>query len=256
MAEHKGFDASEKKKRKAISEGNVLKVPFFYQIMYFSFLILSTYACCNINFDKKINEIKQCIVNPFNMLQSCVESYLESFVLFCFLPILVSLLLVVAVIGFNNRKNFFILSLAKFDFKKVNPVSGVLNFFGSFRDIWLLCIKLLLLISVLAYFLRNKIAFLINEFLQNNDWFSYLNIFKNFLIYVVIAFFIGALIEYLIKKHRYNCELSMSRDELKREYKEDEGDPYIKSQRKNLHEAILMQKIEEKVRNSKVVIVD
>ncbi|MGI6681189.1 MAG: EscU/YscU/HrcU family type III secretion system export apparatus switch protein [Bdellovibrionota bacterium] len=256
MAEYKGFDASEKKKRKALEEGNVLKVPYFNQILYFSLLILTTYISISSNFNKKINGIKQCVINPFNMIQSCVGLYTESLFIFCFIPMLISLLLVIAIIGFNNRKNLLVWSLARPNFKKVNPVSGLVNFFGSFKDIWLTILKLAVLFIFLCFFLKSKITFLINNFFQDNELSLYLSILKNFLIYAAIIFFITAIIEYQIKKRRYACELSMSQDELKREYKEDEGDPLIKSQRRNMHEAILMQKIEEKVRKSKVIIVD
>lgn len=256
MAEYKGFDASDKKKRKALQEGNVLRVPYFYQIVYFSLLILTSYISIAVNFENKAASLKQCVINPFNMLQSCVELYVESFIVFCFIPMIVSLILLVAIIGYINRKNFLIFSLAKFNLKKVNPASGFINFFSSFKDIWLMGVKLLFLVVFLVYFLRNKITFLMSQFLQDVNFIMYLGIFKNFLVGVILAFFAGAIIEYFVKKRRYNCELSMSIDELKREYKEDEGDPHIKSQRKSLHEAILMQKIEEKVKKAKVIIVD
>ena len=54
MAEYKGFDASEKKKKKALEEGNTFKVPYFNQILYFSFLILSTYICITINYESNV----------------------------------------------------------------------------------------------------------------------------------------------------------------------------------------------------------
>ncbi len=256
MAEYKGFDASEKKKKKALEEGNTFKVPYFNQILYFSFLILSTYICITINYESKKNKIKQCVINPFNMLQSCIEVYSESLVLFCFLPMIISLILTLSVMGYNNRKNFFIWSLAKIDLKKVNPINGFKNFFGSFKDIWITCIKLALIAIFIICFLKNKITFLLSNFLQDYNLVLILNIFKNFSIYAIVVFFLGAIIEYFVKKRRYSCELSMSQDELKREYKEDEGDPLLKSERKHLHESLLMQKIEAKVRNSKVIIVD
>ena len=256
MAEYKGFDASEQKKRKALKEGNVFKVPYFNQTLYFSLLILSSYVCIRVNYENKINQIKQCVINPFNMLESCTRLYSESLVLFCFLPMIISLVLTLAIIGYNNRKNFIIWSLAKINLKKVNPVSGFKNFFSSFKDVWITCIKILLILVFILFFLKSKISLLLSNFLQDYNLVLILNIFRDFLIYSIVVFLISAIIEFVIKKRRYNNELSMSQDELKREYKEDEGDPMIKSQRRSMHEALLMEKIDKQVRNSKVIIVD
>ena len=46
----------------------------------------------------------------------------------------------------------------------------------------------------------------------------------------------------------------MSKDEVKREYKEMEGDPHIKSKRKQLHHQLVMGGIEQQVKKATVVV--
>ena len=48
----------------------------------------------------------------------------------------------------------------------------------------------------------------------------------------------------------------MSPDEVKREYKESEGDPLIKSKRKQLHQEMANQNTLGKTRKAKVLIVN
>lgn len=252
MTEHKGFEASEKKKKKAIKDGKSLKVPYLYQVLYFSSLILTTYIFIKNNFTDQSENIKQCVINPFNMIESCLEFYGRSLMLFCFAPMALSLVFVLAIMFYHNRECIFVWSLAKFDFKKVNAVSGIINLFSSLKDSFIIFIKLFLLGIILMCFLVNNTEIFINIFFEGFN----LSIIKDFFMVSIVAFLIGAFIEYIIKKKRHLAELSMSRDDLKREMKEDEGDPQIKSKRRFLHESILMQKIEEKVKNSKVIIVD
>lgn len=46
----------------------------------------------------------------------------------------------------------------------------------------------------------------------------------------------------------------MSKDEVKREYKEMEGDPYIKGKRKQLHRELIAQGAMDNVRKAKVLV--
>ncbi|MCB0318766.1 MAG: EscU/YscU/HrcU family type III secretion system export apparatus switch protein, partial [Bdellovibrionales bacterium] len=62
--------------------------------------------------------------------------------------------------------------------------------------------------------------------------------------------------EYWINKKKFIKEMSMSHTELKNEHKEDEGDPLLKFSRKALHQEILSQDLVQRVKNSKVVIVE
>jgi type III secretion protein U len=64
------------------------------------------------------------------------------------------------------------------------------------------------------------------------------------------------LIEYRCRSKSLRRELSMSFPELQRELKEEEGDPLLKSARKSMHEALVMQEMIARVRRSRVVVVE
>lgn len=68
------------------------------------------------------------------------------------------------------------------------------------------------------------------------------------------VFCIIAALDYLFQRMQYNKQHMMTKDEVKREYKESEGDPHIKSKRKQLHQEMLAQNSLGNVRNAKVLV--
>ena len=68
------------------------------------------------------------------------------------------------------------------------------------------------------------------------------------------AFAVIAAIDYLYQKWRWTHDHMMSIDEVKREYKESEGDPVVKSQRKQLQRELMNQNTLGNVRKAKVLV--
>ena len=77
-----------------------------------------------------------------------------------------------------------------------------------------------------------------------------------FLFTVAGAFVLMGAADYLLQKKLYMKELMMSKEEVVREYKESEGDPQMKSLRKQLHEEILSQSMIQNVPKADVIIVN
>ena len=79
---------------------------------------------------------------------------------------------------------------------------------------------------------------------------------RTFVLYAGLAFVgLGAL-DYFVQHRKWKKGLMMSKDEVKREYKEQEGDPIIKSQRKALHQELAMQAIAQETRTADAVVVN
>ncbi|MCY4325010.1 MAG: EscU/YscU/HrcU family type III secretion system export apparatus switch protein [Betaproteobacteria bacterium] len=76
-----------------------------------------------------------------------------------------------------------------------------------------------------------------------------------YLVCICAAVFVPlAVIDYLIQRHLYMSELKMSIDEVKQEYKETEGNPEIKGQRKQLHRELVMSDARANVAKSSVMV--
>jgi flagellar biosynthesis protein FlhB len=62
--------------------------------------------------------------------------------------------------------------------------------------------------------------------------------------------------DYLWQRYRHTRSLRMTRDEVKREHKESEGDPLHRAERQRLHREILERQMIADVRQAKLVVVD
>jgi type III secretion protein U len=74
------------------------------------------------------------------------------------------------------------------------------------------------------------------------------------LLYAAASFTVLALFDFIYQKRRFLKDNMMAKDEVKREYKEMEGDPLIKSKRKQLHQELASQNVMAGVRKAKVLI--
>jgi type III secretion protein U len=72
--------------------------------------------------------------------------------------------------------------------------------------------------------------------------------------YTVLAYVAVASADFLLQRHMHRKGLMMSKDEVKQEYKEMEGDPHIKSKRKQLHREMLAGGALDKTRKSTVLV--
>jgi type III secretion protein U len=71
---------------------------------------------------------------------------------------------------------------------------------------------------------------------------------------VTLAYIGIAGFDYVFQKFQHTKQLKMSKDEIKREYKESEGDPQIKGKRKQLHQEMVMSDTTERTRKATVVV--
>ena len=68
------------------------------------------------------------------------------------------------------------------------------------------------------------------------------------------AFAVIAALDYLYQKYKYTQNHMMTKDEVKREYKESEGDPHIKSKRTPLQKELLSESGVLRVKKAKVLV--
>ncbi|KPL52132.1 type III secretion system export apparatus subunit SctU [Prosthecomicrobium hirschii] len=76
------------------------------------------------------------------------------------------------------------------------------------------------------------------------------------LAYTAFALIVVALIDFAYQRHTYTKSLMMSKDEVKREYKESEGDPHIKGHRKQLAMELIMGDGGHQARKSSAVVIN
>jgi flagellar biosynthesis protein FlhB len=79
---------------------------------------------------------------------------------------------------------------------------------------------------------------------------------RTFVLYAGLAFAALAALDYFVQYRKWRKGLMMSREEVTREYKEQEGDPLIKGQRKALHQELANQAIVQETRLADAVVVN
>ena len=128
------------------------------------------------------------------------------------------------------------------------------NLFDFVKNI----IKVVVLAAAVYTALKSHIRelFLIPYGEMGDYWTLLGEILKDLGIYSVTAFIAIAVIDFVYTRFKFTKDHMMSPDEVKREYKESEGDPLIKSKRKQLHQEMANQNTLGKTRKAKVLIVN
>ncbi len=80
------------------------------------------------------------------------------------------------------------------------------------------------------------------------------HIFFEFFLKVILAFIFIAALDYAVQRWNFMKNLKMTKDEVKREYKQDEGDPHIKGERKRLHREMAFGDTRKAVKKADVVV--
>lgn len=128
--------------------------------------------------------------------------------------------------------------------EKISPAAGFKRIFSMKQIVETL--KSIIKITFLSFLLYIVIRDAIGPFMNSlecglpcigNITISVL--FKTF-VYSGMAFIVVALIDFVYQKHTHTKSLMMTKDEVKREYKESEGDPHIKGKRKQLAQEMAM----------------
>jgi flagellar biosynthetic protein FlhB len=174
------------------------------------------------------------------------------------LPILIAGFLAALVIGFLQVGPLFSMEALEFKPEKLNPIEGMKNMFKVVTLIEL--VKNIAKISVVLY-----IAYLtIKKFLREILLAAQVNlidsasltggIISSFFIKVSMVFLVVAVIDLAVQRWNYMKNMRMSKDEVKREYKQDEGDPHIKSERRHLHREMVFGDARKNVKKSDAVV--
>lgn len=143
-------------------------------------------------------------------------------------------------------------------FEKLNPIEGFKNMFKIVTLIEL--VKNLIKLAIVFYLAYQTI----NKYLQEILLSSQINVIQtvsltgeivfSFFVKVAGIFLFIALVDMGIQRWNFMKNMRMSKEEIKREYKEDEGDPHIKGERKRLHREMVFGDVRNNVKKSDGVV--
>lgn len=140
----------------------------------------------------------------------------------------------------------------------LNPASGVKKIFNKKNLVEFLksFVKITFLAVLLGMVIRNSIEDLTRIPYCGIECVPVLlgKLLFQVFIYTAAAFIIIAFADYIFQRWQFTEENKMTKDEVKREYKESEGDPHIKSHRRHMHQEMMQGDMDQAVRKSRVVV--
>lgn len=152
----------------------------------------------------------------------------------------------------------FAVETIKPDLKKVNPASALKNIFSKKNLVELLksLIKIAVLVIAVAHVVWTGMPSLMGVVHCGLGCLMPVlgALFTELVIYVSLAFILVAVADYAFQKLSYIKGLKMSKDEVKREYKESEGSPEIKSRRRSLFQELINSQETSNIRRSSVIV--
>ena len=197
---------------------------------------------------------------PFDKALSMLSEQLFDIAIAILVPI-ISLVVLVG-IGANVMQVGFLMSFKSItpNLNKINPAEGIKKIFSkkSLFEVLKSIVKIVFLGILIWIVLAKNLEdlFKLPECGIDCVWPFFTSVFKSLMIYSCVAFIIVAAIDFTFQKSQHIKQLMMSRDEVEREFKETEGNPEIKSKRKQLHKEMLNEEIKPRVENSSAIIVN
>lgn len=268
MPENSGQEKTEKatpkKRQDARKKGNVFQsrdliavvsiVACFYGLKIFSSNIVdNVYKCMNsyIYFAAVQKEFNA------NILEKCMNDLMRYTLLAAGPMLIISSLSAIISAGAQTRFNFAAESL-KPDFSKLNPFSGLKKMFALKNIIELIknLIKVILLIYIAYDVIIHQISkVIITMSMDIKASVAYLLTAVIVLVNkVAIAFFAVSLIDYLYQRWDYEKQLMMTKQEIKEEFKQQEGNPEIKGKIRELQRRKAKQRMMQAVPKADMVI--
>ncbi len=161
-------------------------------------------------------------------------------------------------IGMGFLQGGIVLKPLSLKFEHINPISGVKRIF-SFSGL-MEFLKSLLKFSIGFYvfylIMRKDLEILPSLMLMNERGLalSIADLVLKAVAYGFLCFFGIAIVDYFIQRMLFERSIRMSRQELKEEYKESEGDPQIKARVKSIQRQMAMRRMMQEVPKATVVI--
>lgn len=243
MAEQDGLEKSEqptgKKLDDARDKGQVAKSTEINSLAVFGSGLTMIYLAKGF-LGEKISDFAIEILGSlekFEINKAILQTYMLKWVLFLFMfltPVLIGITVIalvvnIAQVGFKFKTKAF-----KPNLKRFNPIAGIKRIFfspSSFVEVAKSVAKLFI-IALFTYFIILKLiqdtTLLIELSVEEIVTFMLNAAFS--LVWKISLFFVAiATVDFMFQKFKFKKEMMMSKQEVKEEYKQSEGDPIIKS---------------------------
>ena len=257
MSEEKPFEPSKKKLEKARRDGKVARSTLFTQLFSIVIVLTSLPVLCSFSWvEYKIlleYLLTQGYSDPLPIVGILLKQALK-IVVFCLIfGTLSSILLEILQVGLRFEPAVLLPKASMLDLE-----GGIKRILTGLKSGWVSPLRVIFWGLLACWLLKSSFGAALALGAADHSALiaGLFSLWKQFCLIAFVAALVFGVGDWLVQRRKFNRELGMSHDEMRRELKEDEGDPQVKSHRKALHEAMIMQEMVKRVRSSKVIIVD
>ena len=173
-------------------------------------------------------------------------------------PLLLIVGLVAIIVSLAQTKLLVNFKSLRPKFDRMNPIQGIKKLFSlkGFVEVLKSLLKIVLLMYIIYICIKNRLAELpklIDSSIEDVALFTG-NVIFDIINKVVVAFAAVAVADYIYQRFQYIKNLRMTKQEVKEEYKNIEGDPQIKGRIKQKQQEMARQRMMQEVPNADVVI--
>lgn len=174
------------------------------------------------------------------------------------LPILLVTIAVAVLSNFIQIGPLLVLEPIKPDIKKLDPIAKLKQLFSmkNLFEFGKSILKVAFLSWLLYLLIRNAIGDLVHlpSGGMGSTVAALISLLQSLAFYTGMAYTVVAVADYGFQKYQHTKGLRMSKEEIKREYKESEGDPKIKGKRRQLHQELIAEDVRSRVKKSTVLV--
>lgn len=256
-------EPTPKKKKDARKQGNIAKSAEVNKVMTFIAILVVIYMMSG----SIISELQGFIVNilsgDFSMTMNDNTIRILMFkVMMSFMKIVLPISLIIMVFGILGSLIqtglFFSMESLKPKFSKLNPLTGLKNMFSMKAIVNL--IKSMVVICIMIYLGYSFMSKNFEGIIKSGDiYLPYLfnivlDLIKSILTSITLAVAVVAALDYGYEKFSHKKGLKMTKQEVKEEYKQMEGDPHIKGKIKQKQRQMANQRMMQAVPSSTVIL--
>lgn len=258
--EEKTEEATPKKIEDAKKEGNVPKsvefvgaaILFFgslYLLFFSSFTMTSIEKMMRFSYGFIGEEIDTVTLNV--ILKTIIMTFINSLTPFF-------ILVIIFAIAFNLMQFGFVGTSVKLKFEKIDPIKGMSNVFSMRK--FLEALKLMAKLMVIFVIMVVLFFVLGDDMLAMMDMglFSSINLMIEltgyFIAAILLVIIIFAIIDFYFTRYYYFKQLRMSKQDVKDEFKNLEGDPQVKARIRQIQQQMSRQRMMSAVPDADVVI--
>lgn len=253
-------EPTDKKISDAREEGNIAKSAEISGVVILTFgtaylLFFSSYS---------LLEIKKLMLFSYSFIGQELDGPLYFAITYHVIVTLLKALaplfaLVLLLVFASNLAQFGFLAIPlKFDLQKLDPIKGMKNIFAFKKLIEALKLMAKIMLIMLVMFLLFSLTYQKFLAMMNQETADTIATMLELTLYFISAIlfiiFIFAIIDFYFTKHYYIESLKMSKQEIKDEFKNMEGDPQVKGRIRRIQMRMAQQRMMSSVPDADVVI--